>query len=235
MKILVIDDDPTIVDAIQLTFELGWPEVRLITSETGEKGVKLVETDSPKAVILDLRLPDMSGFDVLKEIRLFSEVPILVLTVDLEERDIVKALTWGANDYLTKPFRQMEFLARVKAMTRNLHITDRDMEVSKGPWHFGRSLSELYHGNRRFDLTPVEGLIMHTLIKQAEQYIDSDGLILKVWGETHAASADSLRVHIHHLRKKLGDDHENPNILVNRPGRGYMFCETQAKAEPAIA
>jgi len=230
MKILVVDDDPAISDVIQLTFELGWPEVKLITAETGEKGINFVETDSPSAVILDLGLPDMSGFEVLKAIRLFSEVPILILTVDIEERAIVKALTWGANDYLAKPFRQMEFLARVKAMTRNMQITDRDMAISYGSWHFGRSLTELYHGQILLNLTPVEGFIMHTLIKHAGQYIDGDSLVLKVWGDTQAATADSLRVHIYHLRKKLGDDHEHPSLLVNRPGRGYMFCEPDKEA-----
>ena len=190
MKVLVIDDDPNIVDVIQLTFELGWPEVQLIKAETGEKGISLVELKSPNAVILDLSLPDITGFEVLKQIRFFSEVPILMLTVNGEESNIVKALTWGANDYLTKPFHQMEFLARVKSMTRNIQITERDMTISSGAWHFGRSLTELFHGQNLFNLTPVEGLIMHTLIKRAEEYIDADALRLKVWGESRPSTAD---------------------------------------------
>ena len=232
MKILVVDDDPGIIDIIQLTFELGWPEVKVVKAENGETGVNLVESESPNAVVLDLRLPDISGFEVLKEIRLFSDVPVLILTVNTGEQDIVKALTWGANDYLIKPFRQMEFLARVKAMTRNMQITDRDMAVSCGSWRFGRSLTELYHGNNLFDLTPVEGLIMHTLIKRVGEYIDSEALIQKVWGESRTATADSLRVHIYHLRKKLGDNHNKPGIIANRPGRGYMFL---ADSQPATA
>jgi two-component system KDP operon response regulator KdpE/two-component system response regulator VicR len=206
-----------------LTFKLGWPEVKLIKAETGEQGISVMESKSPHAVILDLSLPDITGFEVLKQIRLFSEVPVLMLTVNGEEPNIVKALSWGANDYLTKPFRQMEFLARVKSMTRDIHITERDMTISSGAWHFGRSLTELYHGQSLFNLTPVEGLIMHTLIKRAEQYVDGDILRLRVWGESRTATADNLRVHIHHLRSKLGDDHGNPGIITSKSGRGYMF------------
>jgi len=229
VRILVIDDDPNIIEIIQLTFELGWPEVSLIKAETGERGISIVESDSPDAVILDLRLPDVNGFEVLKGIRLFSEVPILMLTVSSEVQDIVKALTWGADDYLVKPFHQMELLARVKTMTRNLRITNRDMAISNGAWHFGRSLTELFHGHCLFKLTPAEGLIMYVLIKRTGHYVDSNELIKKVWGESRPVTADSLRVHIHHLRKKLGDNPSNPALIVNIPGRGYMLCEASEK------
>ena len=223
MKVLVIDGDIHTCDVIQLTFELGWPEVKVILAESGEKGIGLVEAESPGAIILELDLPDTNGFEVLKEIRLFSETPLLMMSTSSEESNIVKALTWGANDYLQKPFRQMEFLARVKTMTRNIRVTDREMVVNSGSWHFGRSVTELYRGHDRIELTPVEGLLMHTLIKHSGEYLDSNMLIQKVWGESSVANADSLRVHVHHLRKKLGDDYSHPFLIINKPGRGYMF------------
>jgi two-component system KDP operon response regulator KdpE/two-component system response regulator VicR len=233
MKILAIDDDPNIIEIIQLTFELGWPEVKLIAAGDGETGINLVEAEIPNAVVLDLNLPDKTGFQVLREIRMFSDVPVLMLTVSTEEQDIVKALTWGANDYLTKPFRQMEFLARIKAITHKLNIVNQDMSVHSGGWHFGRSLTELFHGQAMFAITPVEGLILHSLIKRAGQYIDTESLITKVWGESKAAAADSLRVHIYHLRKKIGDRNDDPTIIVNKPGRGYMFVEETQFTHPA--
>jgi DNA-binding response OmpR family regulator len=234
MKILVIDDDPGIFDLIQTTCELGWPEANVLKAETGEKGISLVETEAPNLIILDLGLPDINGTEVLKTIRLFSDIPVMILTVITEERDIVKAFTCGANEFLTKPFRQMEFLARIKAMIRNTQITNRDLAVNCGAWHFGRSLTELYYGHIIFELTPVEGLIVHALLKRAGEYLDSDALISKVWGEHHSTNADTLRVHIHHIRTKLGDEHEHPCILITKPGKGYMFSGNKPKSQDNI-
>jgi len=226
VKILIIEDDPNIVELVELTFELGWPDVKLIAAITGEEGMNRLESDPPDAVILDLGLPDTTGFEVVKAIRLFSDVPILILTVRVEERDIVKALTLGADDYLTKPFRQMELLARIKAITRRTHLVDQDLKVSHGPWHFGKTMTELYRGQQLFRLTPIQGLIMQALIKQAGQFVSSEILAVRIWGEHHAATADDLRVHIHHIRKKLGDSPSSPGYISNKPGQGYMLvCE----------
>ena len=118
MKVLVIEDDKEIVDAISLAFQIRWPEAKVISTRLGQKGVELVESESPDIVILDLGLPDIAGFEVLRQIRLFSAVPTIILTVRAEEADVVKGLEWGADDYITKPFRQLELLARVKSMIR---------------------------------------------------------------------------------------------------------------------
>lgn len=235
MKVLVIDSDPNTIETINLTFELGWQETKVITAQTKDIGIKLLENEQPNGVILELNLADCSGFDALKEIRLFSEVPVLVLSTRKTEQDVVKAFAWGANDYLTKPFHQMELLARVKAMTRSVNITDQEMRLCYGSWHFGRSLTELYNGLQKYDLTPVEGLIMHTLMKYSGQFVDSDMLISKVWGLSHQNAADSLRVHVCHLRKKLGDDHVHPHIIVNQPGRGYTLAEPRENARSPVS
>lgn len=223
MKILIIEDDPSIVELVSLTFELGWPDVKLIIAETGEKGMNLLETNPPDAVILDIGLPDTNGFEVIKAIRLFSDVPILMLTVRVDERDVVKALTLGADDYLTKPFRQMELLARIKAITRRTQHGDQDLKVSHGPWHFGKTMTELYRGQQIYHLTPIQGQIMQSLIKQAGQFVNAETLAAKIWGEHHAATADDLRVHIHHLRKKFGEPATGSGFISNKPGLGYML------------
>ena len=223
MKILIIEDDPNIVELVELTFELGWPDTKLIIAETGEKGMNLLEANPPDAVILDLGLPDTSGFEIIKAIRLFSDVPILILTVRIDERDVVKALTLGADDYLAKPFRQMELLARIKAITRRTQHGDQDVRVSAGPWHFGKTLTELYRGPQLYHLTPIQGLIMQSLIKQAGQFVSAETLAGKIWGEHHAATADDLRVHIHHIRKKFGGANSAAEFISNKPGQGYML------------
>ncbi|MFC1860183.1 response regulator transcription factor [Chloroflexota bacterium] len=124
MKVLIIEDDPEIVEVISLAFQIRWPEVKLVSTNLGEKGVELVESESPDVVILDLGLPDISGYDVLKEIRAFSTVPILILTVRGEETDVVRGLEWGADDYMVKPFRQLELLSLYMTSTHGQVITE---------------------------------------------------------------------------------------------------------------
>lgn len=116
IKVLVIEDDQEIVEAVSLAFKIHWPEVKVSHANTGIKGVEMVKNQSPDVVILDLGLPDINGYEVLKQIRLFSSIPILILTVRSEEEDVVKAFDGEANDYIIKPFRQKELLARVRGL-----------------------------------------------------------------------------------------------------------------------
>ena len=118
MKVLIIEDDRDIVDVIKLAFDIRWPDAKIVSTHLGERGIELVEEESPDVVILDLGLVDVSGFDALKRIRMFSNVPVLILTVRAEESDIVRGLEWGADDYMVKPFRQLELLSRIRALVR---------------------------------------------------------------------------------------------------------------------
>ena len=116
MKVLVIEDDREILEVISVGFEMGWPEVKLISTRLGREGVELAASENPDVVILDLGLPDITGFEVLNEIRAFSKVPILILTVRSDQADVVRGLELGADDYMTKPFRQAELQSRLEAL-----------------------------------------------------------------------------------------------------------------------
>ncbi len=118
MKILIIEDDPDVVEVVQLCFELRWRHSQALVATTGAQGIELVESEAPDIVILDLGLPDIDGLEVCRQIRAFSDVPIVMLTVRDSEVDIVKGLEIGADDYITKPFRHIELLARVQAVLR---------------------------------------------------------------------------------------------------------------------
>ncbi len=118
MKILVIEDDIEILEVISVGFEMRWPDVRLVKTRLGRDGVVLAASENPDVVILDLGLPDVTGFEVLEEIRAFSKVPILILTVRSDEADVVCGLELGADDYMMKPFHQAELQSRVEALTR---------------------------------------------------------------------------------------------------------------------
>jgi len=120
VKVLIIDDDPGIVTAISLCFQIHWTEAQLISTHLGEKGAELVKHEAPEVVILDLGLPDIGGFEVLKRIRLFSAVPVVILTARSDEGAMAKGFELGANDYMIKPFRHWELIARVKAQVAHL-------------------------------------------------------------------------------------------------------------------
>jgi len=113
MKVLVIEDDPGIVEVVSLCFQLRWSGTSLVSATSGTKGVELVETESPDVVILDIGLPDIDGYQVLREIRHFSDVPVIMLTVRGEDTNVAKGLELGADDYITKPFSHIELIARV--------------------------------------------------------------------------------------------------------------------------
>jgi DNA-binding response OmpR family regulator len=115
-KVLVIEDDREIVESIFLSFQIYWPEATIVSTRKGVMGARLAQSDPPDVIILDLGLPDISGFEVLEQGRLFSSVPILILTVRAQEEDVIKALEGQANDYLLKPFHQKELLARCRAL-----------------------------------------------------------------------------------------------------------------------
>lgn len=118
MKALIIEDERKIIDAIKVAFEFRWPDAELVDSTTGKKGIELVRTEAPDIVILDLNLPDISGYEVLKALRQFTSVPVIILTVRSDDEDMLKGLEYGADDYITKPFNYMNLLARIRAVLR---------------------------------------------------------------------------------------------------------------------
>jgi two-component system response regulator VicR len=225
MKVLVIEDDREIVEIITLAFEIRWPDVNLISTHLGENGIQLVEDENPDIVIIDLGLPDISGFDVLKEIRTFSKVPILILTVRGEEADIVKGLEWGADDYMTKPFRQLELLSRIRALTRRAGSIDDEEPLVCGELRFNPVTRQLLYGKTEINLTRTEGSILHFLMKNAGRVATYSSLAEAVWGEDYPDSVESLRVYIRRLREKIEPDPDNPQIILTKMGVGYMLSK----------
>lgn len=225
MKILVIEDDQQIVEAITLAFQIRWPEAKLISTQQGEKGIELVENEKPDIVILDLGLPDINGYDVLKQIRMFSDIPILILTARTEESDIVKGLEWGADDYMIKPFRQLELLSRIKALTRRRATTDSEVPISVGQLNFNPPTGQLTYNNKEISLTPTEGRILHHLMRNAGQVVTHSSLADAVWGEDYPGAVDSLKVYIRRLREKLEAEPQQPQLILTKAGVGYTMVK----------
>lgn len=225
MKVLIIEDDREIVESISLAFRIRWPEAKLVSTHLGEKGIDLVEKEAPDMVILDLELPDISGFEVLKQVRLFSSVPVVILTVRAEEADIVKGLEWGADDYIVKPFKQLELLARVKALLRRQISPSTELPLTNGDLRFDPVTLQCLTGEKEISLTRTEGQILKRLMENTGNAVSYSSLAEAVWGDDYPGAADSIKVYIRRLRKKLEVDPGNPQRILTRSGIGYLLVK----------
>lgn len=226
MKVLVIEDDPGIIEVVSLCFQLRWSGTTVISAATGNKGISLVESENPDVVILDIGLPDMDGYQVLREIRRFTEIPVIMLTVRSEDTDVAKGLELGADDYITKPFSHIELIARVQAVLRRaqgLAVTDDERPFVAGKLSVDFARNEVLLGGRPVKLTSTERKLLYYLIRNEGRILSHESLLTKVWGDTYVDARDLLRVHIQHLRQKLEDNTESPGIIVTEHGMGYKF------------
>jgi DNA-binding response OmpR family regulator len=226
LKALIIEDDRGIMELISLGFQLRWPGADIVSAELGEKGVEMVETESPDIVILDINLPDIDGFEVLRQIRLFSDVPIIIVTGRaIEEMDKVKGLELGADDYLTKPFGHTELLSRVKAVLRR---RDSSLAAAAEPFIAGDlyidfSARQVLRKGKEIKLTATEYQLLYHLARNAGRVVPSSALLEKVWGEGYMP--ENLKVHIRHLREKIETDPSHPSLILTEPGKGYRLVK----------
>ena len=226
MKVLVVDDEPDVVEAVRLTFTLQWREVDVLGAETGEQGLDVVEQERPDIVLLDIGLPDIDGFEVLRQVRAFSDIPIVMLTARDDTLDKVKGLELGADDYVTKPFNHLELMARVKAVLRRHEMpapASRAPSFRAGELEvdFGRQEARLR--GERLELTPTEYKLLYHLVRNAGHVLQHGTLLAKVWGREYVDEVDYVRVYIRRLRDKLGDDPEQPRYIRTERGLGYRF------------
>ncbi len=226
MRILVVDDAPDVVESVRLGFTLQWRDTEVLGAGTGEQALEVVEQARPDIVLLDVGLPGVDGFGVLREIRLFSDVPVVMLTARDDSMDKVKGLELGADDYVTKPFNHLELMARVRAVLRRHEMpppTSRapsfralDLEVD-----FGAHEARLR--GVRLDLTPTEYKLLYHLVRNAGHVLQHGTLLAKVWGREYLDEVDYLRVYVRRLRDKLGDDSDHPRYIRTERGLGYRF------------
>src|SRR4030042_6880442 len=227
MKALIIEDDNEIVESISLSLKMRWPEIHVLSTHLGKKGIELAEVEDPDIIILDLGLPDTSGFDVLQKVRNFTSTPIIILTVKADEVNIIKGLEWGADDYIVKPCSQLELLARVKARLRDRTRSDQQSILSFGALRFNPSTRQLQIKDKEVELTAIEAHIVRCLLRNAGHVVTYPSLAEDVWGEDYPGSVDSLRVHIRRLRGKIESNPSNPEIIINKAGIGYLLAKPE--------
>lgn len=224
IKILIIDDEVQIRRFIRVSLEANNYEV--IEASSGQVGIDLSTIEKPNLILLDLGLPDMDGLDVLKIIRSWSLVPVIVISARDAVDDIVNLLDNGANDYLTKPFSTPELIARMRAALRQSILAEGKNSVM----HFKQltinfSQRAVYVNDIYQKLTKKEYEIISLLAKNAGKVITQKHLLSAVWGDIYQENIEYLRTYIAQLRKKIETDYKNPEIILTETGVGYRFIE----------
>ena len=226
-RVLVVDDEPQIRRFLEISLRSEGFEV--LEAASGREGLALLATRGAELVMLDLGLPDLDGGELLKELRVWSQVPVIVLSVRGAEAEKVRALDAGAHDYVTKPFAVAELMARVRSVMRH-HAAPRDR-----PPRFddGRLVVDLALREVRLDGEPVslarkEYAVLAMLVAHAGRVVTQPQLLREVWGPEHVEDTHYLRVVIAKLRQRLGDAAASPRYLQTEPGVGYRFVGESA-------
>ena len=223
-KILIVDDEAPIRKFLSIS--LGAHGYTLLEAESGKQAIELVALKKPDMIVLDLGLPDMDGKSVIRQIREWSKIPILVLSVRSDEEEKVEALDAGANDYVTKPFGIAELMARLRAMTRihNLETGKTEEAIfTQGALKVDYAARTVELNGEAIKLTRKEYDLLRLFTRNAGKVLTHDFLLREVWGPAQADQAQYLRVHIGNLRQKLRDDPANPSFILTEPGVGYRF------------
>lgn len=221
--VLVIDDEPQILRALKTI--LGAKGFRISTASRGEEGLALATALEPDLIILDLSLPDINGIEVTRQLRQWSQTPIIILSVRDSEQDKVAALDRGADDYLTKPFGIEELMARIRVALR--HATQAKgsphTTVKAGLVEIDLVTHLVMRNGEEVKLTATEFKLLAYLAQNAGRVLTHQMILTNVWDPADREHVEYLRVYIRQLRKKLEDDPDQPQILINEPGIGYRF------------
>ncbi|WP_448103064.1 response regulator [Luteibacter jiangsuensis] len=223
-RVLVIDDEVQIRRFLDIGLRAEGYQVFL--AGTGKEGLGLAATQSPDVVILDIGLPDMEGHEVLRELRAWSQVPVLMLSVRDAESEKVKALDRGANDYVTKPFGIQELMARLRVLLRTGAKggeAEASLRYDDGALSIDVARREVFVGGQPVALTRKEFAVLSLLVRHAGRVVGQQQVLREVWGPTHAQDTHYLRIVMGKLRQKLGDDPSSPRWLKTEPGVGYRF------------
>jgi two-component system KDP operon response regulator KdpE len=224
--ILVVDDEERMARFIHLNLEHDGFQV--MEAYRGMQAIDLIRERLPDLVLLDVMLPDLDGFEVLKIIREVNTVPVIMLTAKGEEEDRVRGLEYGADDYITKPFSPRELVSRVRAVlrrTESTSVASRDMiEVDdRLRIDFGRR--EVWVNDELVKLRPTEYRLLYHLVQNAGWVMTYDQLLAKVWGYEYRDEPHYVRLYVNYLRQKIEEDPANPKYILTERGVGYRFVD----------
>lgn len=224
-KILIVDDDQRLVDALAVYLERQ--SYTVAKAHDGVQGLEVFDKFHPQLVIVDVMMPRLNGWDLCKQLRERSTVPIIMLTARGQENDRVMGLRLGADDYVSKPFSLKELEARIEAILRRVRMAQ---SASSGPLYRDNYLTidasgwEVTRDGKIVDLTATERKLLFLLVEHASEVLSADTILDKVWGHEYADRAEYVKLYIWRLRQKLERDATDPQYIVTERGRGYRFA-----------
>jgi two-component system KDP operon response regulator KdpE len=222
--VLIVDDEPQILRALRINLTARQYDVVVASDAT--QALRAASEDRPDLVVLDLGLPDLDGVQVIRQLRGWSPVPIVVLSGRSDSRDKVDALDAGADDYVTKPFGMDELLARIRAITRRKTSHDIATPIRLGRYTIdltGHTIEDTSDATRDVRLTRTEWQLLEVLVSNPGKLVSQRQLLQQVWGPTYLEETQYLRQYMAHLRRKLEDDPARPRHLTTEPGMGYRY------------
>ena len=227
-KVLVVDDDLAMQRMLRSSMERAGYDV--IAAADGEAAVQLALTERPDLITLDIYLPDSTGFEVCTRLREFTTIPVIIVTCSANERDMIRGLNVGADDFLVKPLRTRELLARVEASLRRAYLADMpnyfegESVLRAGEVMIDVAHREVLVRGQEVKLTPIEYKLLYYLVVNAERVLTHDQLVAKVWGDVCRQETQYLWVNISRLRSKIERDSEHPEYILTERGVGYYFA-----------
>lgn len=226
MKLLIVDDEPDVRALVGRSFGYERPEFTVLEAADGEEALRIVSAERPDLVVLDLMLPGRDGFSVLEELRRTDDVPVIVLTAKGLERDRVRGLELGADDYVVKPFSPRELVARVDAVLRRARASaPRRGVVERAEVRIDLSARRVTRGGSEVRLTPTEFNLLAELATHPGEALGHETLLGSVWGSEYRTETHYLKVYVGRLRDKLERDPANPRLILTVRGIGYRFAD----------
>ncbi|MCC6573859.1 MAG: response regulator [Planctomycetes bacterium] len=225
--VLLIEDEPQVRRFLRATLSVN--NYRLVEADTAQQGLMHATGHNPDIVLLDLGLPDMDGLEVLKRLREWSSVPVIVISARGQEQDKINALDHGADDYLTKPFQAGELLARLRVALRHAqsHTKEPDSPIfAVEGLKVDLAKRQVFVRGEEIHLSPLEYKLLTFLIRHAGRVATQQQILREVWGPTQADQTHYLRVYVGHLRRKIEADSARPQVLITEPGVGYRLRES---------
>ena len=225
--ILIVDDEPRILDSVRMNLELEGYQV--FEATTGQEALDAVRLRLPDLVVMDVMMPEMDGFEALRELRKFSSVPVVLLTVKSDERDVIRGLELGADDYVSKPFSPGVLVSRIKAQLRRAETppqspASRTLKVDdRLKIDFERH--EVWKDGQKVQLRPTEFRLLYHLASNSGVVMTHETLLSRVWGPEYRDASHYVRLYINYLRQKLEDDPANPHYILTERGVGYRFTD----------
>lgn len=231
--ILVVDDEPRMIGFIRMNLELE--DHQVIEAHSGLEALDALRTQLPDLLLLDVMMPDLDGFETLRMLREFSDIPVIMLTAKGEENDKVLGLELGADDYITKPFGPRELSSRIKALFRRLEKPSTEEAILRVDDRLSVDFNQrqVIVDGAAVKLRPTEYRLLYHLIRNAGWTVPHDQILQKVWGYEYRDEAHYVRLYVNYLREKIEEDPSDPRYIITERGVGYRFVNFKDQDQPS--